>query len=197
MSSTSSRPIQQWLSRSLNHRNVSSLTSRSSLCPGGGAASLNPGLLQLRTLYSPSCCGLLAAESTRSTFAAERLQLRRSTRSFQSASDYDRIADESLDSLQDALDDWMEDNNNTSAEVVFASGVLTLKLPPHGTWVINKQSATQQIWWSSPLSGPKRFEYADSAWWSTKDGLNMNSQLAQELHRCFPNASELAVTETN
>lgn len=117
-------------------------------------------------------------------------------RSFQSASEYNTVADESLETLQDALDDWLEDNLDASlAEVVLASGVLTLKLPPHGTWVINKQSATQQIWWSSPLSGPKRFEYSDGAWWSTKDGLNMNSQLAQELQHFFPNAAPLALPE--
>ena len=31
--------------------------------------------------------------------------------------------------------------------------------PPHGTWVINKQTPNQQVWWSSPLSGPRRYEY--------------------------------------
>lgn len=28
-----------------------------------------------------------------------------------------------------------------------------------GTWVLNKQGPNKQIWWSSPISGPKRFEY--------------------------------------
>lgn len=144
-------------------------------------------------------CYSTCQSSFRESWLSKRLQLRQPpcVRNFQSTSDYNRVADESLDALQDALDDWMEDNmnSNDNAEVVLASGVLTLKLPPHGTWVINKQSTTQQIWWSSPLSGPKRFEFADGAWWSTKDGLNMNSQLAQELHRCFPNASELAIEE--
>jgi frataxin len=121
-------------------------------------------------------------------------------RTFQSASEYNSIADASLETLQGALDDWLEDNhldNNTTSEteVMLASGVLTLKLPPHGTWVINKQSATQQIWWSSPLSGPKRFEFSDGAWWSTKDGLNMTSQLAQELQHCFPQSSPFTVGE--
>ncbi|KAI3658284.1 hypothetical protein MP638_000375 [Amoeboaphelidium occidentale] len=45
-------------------------------------------------------------------------------------------------------------------DVDYSQGVLTLKLgPEHGTFVINKQPANKQIWFSSPLSGPKRFEY--------------------------------------
>lgn len=30
----------------------------------------------------------------------------------------------------------------------------------HGTYVINKQSPNKQIWLSSPISGPKRFDFA-------------------------------------
>lgn len=52
----------------------------------------------------------------------------------------------------------------------------------------------QQIWWSSPLSGPKRFEYDDSmddsndkgdtdghVWFCTQTGLSLVPLLAQEL----------------
>ena len=34
-----------------------------------------------------------------------------------------------------------------------------MKLPPHGTWVINKQTPNRQLWWSSPVSGPRRYEW--------------------------------------
>ena len=30
----------------------------------------------------------------------------------------------------------------------------------HKIWVINKQAPNKQIWWSSPISGPLRFEYS-------------------------------------
>jgi len=36
---------------------------------------------------------------------------------------------------------------------------LTLAFPPIGTYVINKQPPNKQIWLSSPISGPKRFDY--------------------------------------
>lgn len=40
------------------------------------------------------------------------------------------------------------------------SGVLNLSLPPHGHYVVNKQPPNQQIWISSPISGPSRFGYS-------------------------------------
>jgi frataxin len=61
-----------------------------------------------------------------------------------------------------------------------SQGVLNINLGPqfgNKTWVINKQTPNRQIWWSSPLSGPRRFEFeatsADSKdpnnWKFTKD----------------------------
>jgi len=39
------------------------------------------------------------------------------------------------------------------------AGVLTLTFPPVGTYVINKQPPNKQIWLSSPISGPKRYDW--------------------------------------
>ncbi len=41
------------------------------------------------------------------------------------------------------------------------AGVLTLCFPPSGTYVLNKQPPNRQIWLSSPVSGPKRFDYVE------------------------------------
>ena len=75
------------------------------------------------------------------------------------------MADETLETIQDAIEEVFEDRSNLSdsemPEVNVASGVLTLSMPPHGTWVLNKQTPNRQIWWSSPLSGPRRYEYDD------------------------------------
>jgi frataxin len=38
-------------------------------------------------------------------------------------------------------------------------GVLTISFPTIGTYVVNKQPPNKQIWLSSPISGPKRFDY--------------------------------------
>ena len=45
----------------------------------------------------------------------------------------------------------------SESDVSLASGVLTVVIPDHGTYVINKQSPNRQIWLSSPVSGPARY----------------------------------------
>ena len=39
-------------------------------------------------------------------------------------------------------------------------GVLTVRLGELGTYVINKQAPNRQLWMSSPLSGPVRYDWA-------------------------------------
>lgn len=63
------------------------------------------------------------------------------------------------------------------------SGVMTLHIPPHGTFVINKQPPNQQIWISSPLSGPARFGYSPDRVWvhHRKEGITLGRLLEEEL----------------
>jgi frataxin len=76
------------------------------------------------------------------------------------------VADETLEGLQDALEQALESKGiQEQFEINLANGVLTLVLPPHGTWVINKQTPNRQLWWSSPISGPRRYEYDESDEW--------------------------------
>jgi frataxin len=116
-------------------------------------------------------------------------------RCFHSEAEYHRVADDTLRSIQDAIDEAFEGYNDdagsggaapTEYELNVASGVMTLSLPGRGTWVLNKQTPNRQIWWSSPLSGPKRFEYIEGAWCSTKDGLTLGPLLVQELRHVHP-----------
>ena len=90
-------------------------------------------------------------------------------RLFQSDGAYHNIADETLEELQDAVEHALEDSSIPDFEIVLANGVLTLTLPPHGTWVINKQTPNRQLWWSSPISGPRRYEYENGDWVFTRD----------------------------
>ncbi|KAJ3281305.1 Mitochondrial chaperone Frataxin [Borealophlyctis nickersoniae] len=63
------------------------------------------------------------------------------------------------------------------------SGVLTLKLGDKGTYVINKQPPNKQIWLSSPISGPKRYDYLTESrqWLNTRDGEPLQALLNREL----------------
>mmetsp|Transcript_16732 Transcript_16732/g.19359 ORF Transcript_16732/g.19359 Transcript_16732/m.19359 type:complete len:256 (+) Transcript_16732:136-903(+) len=92
---------------------------------------------------------------------------------FHTESEYHNQADDTLHLIQDTLEYYFEDNIATDVsasmagseggfEINFASGVLTISLPSHGTWVLNKQTPNEQIWWSSPISGPRRYEWDET-----------------------------------
>lgn len=81
----------------------------------------------------------------------------------------------------------MDSGGNPEYEVEYSSGVLTLKLGDKGTYVINKQPPNKQIWLSSPLSGPKRYDYssAHDDWVYARDGRTMSDLLNKELSDVF------------
>lgn len=60
------------------------------------------------------------------------------------------------------------------------SGVLTF-VHPNGTYVINKQPFNRQIWLSSPVSGPKRYDWDCDDWVSARDGSRMKDLLKEEV----------------
>ena len=114
-------------------------------------------------------------------------------RDFQTEGEYHRVADETLETIQDVVEETLEEAG-VDAEVTLASGVLTLSLPPHGTYVINKQTPNQQIWWSSPVSGPRRYEYSGDGWVLTRDAsIKLGDSLREEFQELLDLELELEV----
>ena len=115
-------------------------------------------------------------ESMRSRVAASG-----ATRSASSAAgdDYVALADEALDTILEKADELSDERDDVEAEL--SSGVLTLKIAGAGTWVINKQVPNRQLWLSSPVSGPCRYEYVDGTWTHTRDGSSLHELLEREL----------------
>lgn len=81
---------------------------------------------------------------------------------------YHEVADKTMDHLLESLEELREVESLDGYEVEFhvresyikaaiiyktflQSGVLTLNLGPHGTYVVNKQPPNKQIWLSSPF----------------------------------------------
>ena len=111
---------------------------------------------------------------------------------FDNESEYHGVADETLEDIQDAVEAAIEDHdiggsNEEQPEVVYASGVLTMAFPPHGTWVLNKQTPNRQIWWSSPISGPRRYEYdpETSEWVYTRENETLSQAIAGEFLQIY------------
>ncbi|DAZ94661.1 TPA: hypothetical protein N0F65_000941 [Lagenidium giganteum] len=78
----------------------------------------------------------------------------------------------------DGVEEMLEDS-----DITLSQGVLKIDLGEHGTWVINRQIPNRQIWWSSPVSGPRRYEYdvASGEWCNTRDGTEMIELLRNEI----------------
>lgn len=100
--------------------------------------------------------------------------------------DFTKAADETLQRIGDAIWDARDSApNSVDLDVECAEGVLTVALgDPWGTYVLNRQRPNRQIWLTSPVSGPKRFQWDDDTrdWRSTRGNHHLLDFLKTELH---------------
>uniref|UniRef100_A0A1Y1MD89 ferroxidase n=1 Tax=Photinus pyralis TaxID=7054 RepID=A0A1Y1MD89_PHOPY len=105
---------------------------------------------------------------------------------------YHELADSYLDivlSKFEQLQDARED-----IDIEYSSGVMTINVADKGTYVINKQPPNKQIWLSSPISGPKRYDWCiigegqgekegtgSGSWIYTRDGVSLSDLILEEL----------------
>lgn len=75
------------------------------------------------------------------------------------------------------------------------AGVLNIIVPGIGTYVLNKQPPNKQIWLSSPISGPKRYDWivdrdekggSNRQWIYLRDGSSLTELLNEELSLNLP-----------
>jgi frataxin len=69
-------------------------------------------------------------------------------------------------------------------------GVLTVVLPGGRSYVLNKQGPNEQLWWSSPLSGPRRYAWDErrAAWRCVRRDSELRADLTAELRQLLPDA---------
>lgn len=70
-----------------------------------------------------------------------------------------------LESLLECLVVLLESSRleSSNLDVNLADGVLSVASPTKGTWILNKHTPTRQIWLSSPVSGPRKFNFHSAA----------------------------------
>ena len=107
-------------------------------------------------------------------------------RSFCSMSEsrFESLAKSELESIADLVDSQVSDNENVDGSCELHEGVLTIDFvsPAKGTFVVNKHTASRQIWYSSPVSQPAYFD-ADSGWYSKRLGMGLRSKLALDVEK--------------
>ncbi|KAI5288795.1 Mitochondrial chaperone Frataxin [Ascosphaera aggregata] len=97
---------------------------------------------------------------------------------------YREYSEEYLENLQYEVEDMVEQGSNLDVE--YSSGVLTIVAPDKGTYVLNKQPPNKQIWLSSPITGPKRYDWVllreeMGDWIYLRDGSRLTDLLKEEL----------------
>ncbi|CUS24050.1 LAQU0S13e02168g1_1 [Lachancea quebecensis] len=103
-----------------------------------------------------------------------------------SADAYHKSSDSFLDSLQEQLEELSDAYPELLPDVELTQGVMTIEVPAVGTYVVNKQPPNKQIWLSSPVSGPNRFDFYKNRWISLRDGQDLLSLLNLELSGVLP-----------
>ncbi|KAE8361916.1 hypothetical protein BDV27DRAFT_24037 [Aspergillus caelatus] len=114
--------------------------------------------------------------------------------------EYHDYAEHYLNVLQSEIEKVQEEGADIEAE--YSAGVMNIVLPSVGTYVLNKQPPNKQIWLSSPISGPKRYDwvvegdymhekqdsrpFASGQWIYLRDGSNLTDLLNTELTLNIP-----------
>ncbi|CAH0407510.1 unnamed protein product [Chilo suppressalis] len=101
---------------------------------------------------------------------------------------FEDICNETLESLCEYFEEIIDQSPNLKgADVTYSDGVLTISLgSQYGTYVINRQTPNKQIWLSSPVSGPKRYDLVlkDGGYWIYKhDSVALHKLLQDEISK--------------
>lgn len=94
--------------------------------------------------------------------------------------DFFRLSEEILTNLADEIE---KKDKNAVFDVEYSDGILNIVFDETGqTYVINKHSASQKIWYSSPMTGANYFSFdKNSSDWIDAKGDNLTSKLFSEL----------------
>ncbi|CAM6026263.1 unnamed protein product [Sphagnum balticum] len=97
--------------------------------------------------------------------------------------EFHEVSGDMLDQLQEKIETFGEELDIEGFEVDYSDGVLTVQLGSKGTYVINKQTPNRQIWLSSPISGPARFDWhgLEHVWVYRRTKAQLLPLLEQEL----------------
>ncbi|KAM0520085.1 hypothetical protein ACHAPE_003360 [Trichoderma viride] len=106
--------------------------------------------------------------------------------------EYHDLSNEYLNDLLEKFETLQD--NGSPIDVEYSSGVMTITVANKGTYVINKQPPNKQIWLSSPLSGPKRYDFcvasegqgdkegtALGTWIYLRDGSSLDELIHKEI----------------
>ncbi|KAI9467792.1 MAG: hypothetical protein EXX96DRAFT_592357 [Benjaminiella poitrasii] len=98
-----------------------------------------------------------------------------------------RLSDEILEHIVSVLEEINDEIDMKGFDIEYNQGVMTISLGDKGTYVINKQPPNHQIWLSSPISGPQRYDYDEKhqKWFYHRDNHTLDEILNTELSKAL------------
>ncbi|KAF5180562.1 Frataxin mitochondrial [Thalictrum thalictroides] len=99
--------------------------------------------------------------------------------------EYHKLADATIHDLQEKFEEYGDSIQVEGFDIDYGNQVLTLKLGNLGTYVLNKQTPNRQLWLSSPVSGPSRFDWdrGSQAWVYRRTKANLLQLFESELEK--------------
>jgi iron donor protein CyaY len=93
---------------------------------------------------------------------------------------FHKICDEALEQLAHKIETL---DKNSELDVEYSDGILSIKIEKTGkTYIINRHSATQKIWYSSPFTGANYFSFDEKQKkWLDSKGEELQKKLISEL----------------
>ncbi|KAL4472712.1 hypothetical protein ABPG74_018661 [Tetrahymena malaccensis] len=93
--------------------------------------------------------------------------------------DYQRYCSQFMNELGDVLE---ESPSQRISDVQISDGVIKVTTQGEKTFVINRQVPNRQIWYSSPVSGPQRFNWdLQEAKWKNQKNEELSKLLFKEI----------------
>lgn len=85
--------------------------------------------------------------------------------------------------LEDLFEELEIIDKNSELDIDYSDGILNIIVEKSKqTYVINRHSASQKIWYSSPVSGADYFEFfAEKNQWLSEKGFELKTKLLNEL----------------
>ena len=97
---------------------------------------------------------------------------------------YHDLADMTIESVQEVYEDFADASPSLEVDVESSGDVLNVTIGELGTFVLNKQAPNKQLWLSSPVSGPLRYDFcqASARWLNSRDKHSLLPLLSDDFH---------------
>ncbi|KAL7608109.1 frataxin, mitochondrial [Lactuca sativa] len=99
--------------------------------------------------------------------------------------EFHKLADATIHDLLEKIEEYGDSVDIDGFDIDYGNQVLTVKFGDLGTYVLNKQSPNRQIWMSSPVSGPSRFDWDQNGegWIYRRTKAKLLETLENEIHQ--------------